>query len=70
MIDFPSVWVYTYIKIRKGDIIMTQNEINKAIEISMNVYGRDATIQALNTMYHEHLITLEQCIEALDILNK
>ena len=49
---------------------MTQNEINKAIEISMNVYGRDATIQALNTMYHEHLITLEQCIEALDILNK
>ena len=49
---------------------MTQSEINKAIEISINSYGRDATIKALNEMFHNGLITSKKVFNALDIINK
>lgn len=49
---------------------MTQKDINNAIEISVSLYGRDATIAALNKMYHAGIVTAEQLIKALDALNK
>ena len=49
---------------------MTQKEINKAIETSMNQFGKEATLEALNKMYHAGLITITQCMKALDIINK
>ena len=49
---------------------MTQKQINKAISESMNAYGREATLKALNTMYHAGQITIDQVMKALDIINK
>lgn len=49
---------------------MTQKELNEAIEISVKAYGKEATIIALNKMFHDKMITIEQCIAALDTLNK
>lgn len=49
---------------------MTQKEINKAVEISVKTYGRDSTIKALNTMYHSGIVTMDQMIKVLDVLNK
>ena len=49
---------------------MTQIEINKAIEITLKAYGKDATIAALNKMFHEGMITSEQAIASLDVINK
>lgn len=49
---------------------MSQKEINKAIETSIEKYGRDATIETLNKMYHSGLITISQCMKALDTINK
>lgn len=49
---------------------MTQREINKAIEKSLEEFGKDATIKALNTMYHAGLITIDQVLKALDTINK
>lgn len=49
---------------------MTQKELNKAIETSISTYGREATIQALNAMFHSNQITAAQCINALDIINR
>lgn len=48
---------------------MTQKEINEMIKISVETYGREATIKALNTMYHDGIVTIEQMIGALDVLN-
>lgn len=49
---------------------MTQKEINTAIETSIREFGRDATIEALNQMYHKGLITSAQALRALDIINQ
>lgn len=49
---------------------MTTQEIIEAVEISMAFYGREATIKALNEMYHAGKITIEQVFELLDTLNK
>ena len=49
---------------------MTQERIIKAITESMNAYGREATLKALNAMYHAGQITIEQVMKALDIINK
>lgn len=49
---------------------MTQKEINAAIEASLNAYGRNATLEALNKMYHNGQITIEQCMNALDTINR
>lgn len=49
---------------------MTQKEINEAVEISLNTYGKDATIKALNKMFHDGFITMDQVFNLLDTINK
>lgn len=49
---------------------MTIKDIKKAVKISVEKYGKDATIKALNKMYHDGIITSAQVVEVLDVLNK
>lgn len=49
---------------------MTMEDIKKAVQISVAQYGREATIKALNKMYHDGIITSAQVVEVLDVLNK
>lgn len=49
---------------------MTIKDIKKAVKISVKKYGKDATIEALNKMYRDGIITSAQAVELLDALNK
>lgn len=48
---------------------MTKQELIKAVEISVRLYGREATLKALNQLYRDGRITREQALDVLDALH-
>ena len=49
---------------------LPQRDINSAVAVTLAVYGKEATLQALNIMYHAGVITDDQALALLDVLNK
>lgn len=47
-----------------------QRDINSAVAVTLAVYGKEATLQALNIMYHAGVITDDQALALLDVLNR
>ena len=48
---------------------MTQEQVNECVAICKEMYGKNATITALNKLYHEGKISIEQIHGLLDVLN-
>ena len=47
-----------------------QRDINISVAVTLAVYGKEATLQALNIMDHAGVITDDQALALLDVLNK
>lgn len=49
---------------------MTMEQFKQAVKISIGMYGKEATIAALNKMYHAKVVTLDMCLAALSVINE
>lgn len=43
--------------------------LNACVDICLALYGKDATLKALNKLYHDNGITLDQCLEIVYHIN-